>query len=539
MRIEDLQLVLRPRGGFQAADLGMALVRANARVIWLAWLAVLLPVALLLNLAGWYLDKLWLAGLLLWWLKPVFERIPLFVISRAAFGEQVSVGQTLGAQWRFGLGSLPAYLLWRRLGLARSLMMPVDMLEGGTGSLRRQRRHALLGDYGMAALVTWLMAHIELLLSVGIVALSGMMVPPDMLSDTARELWEIIRSGDNTYTSLALNVLGVVAMSVIGPLYVGAGFGLYLDARTRREAWDLELGLRRLRQRLQALQQPLCAALLAIGMSLLLGLSAPAQAQDNSPATPSKQVSDVDGPGPMKRATSDTPLPDTADINDPAAAPRPGNAADPASQQAFSRAVVQAYQHPDFGQQRQRSERISEDESKPQDRPKRDFPAVLKSLIELVAQAGSVALYAVLLIVLVLIVLAARRWLPWLRWQRRKDTQTEIEQHALNLPEALPDGIAEHAQRLWQQGHGRQAMALLYRGSVAALDRLGQQPLPPGATEAQCLRASRSLPEAGQRELFADTVRSWQQTAWAGQLPSDAGFAQLLQRLRQQPGWLT
>ena len=37
VRIEDLTLVLRPRGGFQAADLGMGLVRANARVIWLAW----------------------------------------------------------------------------------------------------------------------------------------------------------------------------------------------------------------------------------------------------------------------------------------------------------------------------------------------------------------------------------------------------------------------------------------------------------------------------------------------------------------------
>ena len=93
MRIEDLTLVLRPRGGFQAADLGMGLVRANARVIWLAWLALVLPVALALNLAGWYLDMLWLAGLLLWWLKPVFERIPLYVISRAAFGEQVSVGR--------------------------------------------------------------------------------------------------------------------------------------------------------------------------------------------------------------------------------------------------------------------------------------------------------------------------------------------------------------------------------------------------------------------------------------------------------------
>lgn len=520
VRIEDLTLVLRPRGGFQAADLGMGLVRANARVIWLAWLALVLPVALALNLAGWYLDKLWLAGLLLWWLKPVFERIPLYVISRAAFGEQVSVGQALRAQAGFGLGSLPAYLLWRRFGLARSLMMPVDMLEGGPPSLRRQRRHALLGEYGMAALVTWLMAHFELLLSVGIVALSGLMLPPDMLGDAARELWEIIRSGDNTYSSLAMNGLALVAMTVIGPLYVGAGFGLYLDARTRREAWDIELGLRRLRQRLLALQRPLSAALLAIGLGLVLTASPLARAQEAGHAdAPRKTVSDVDGPGPMKQAQQPV-------------------AASQASQPAFARAVTDAYAHPDFGQQRQRSERVRQEQEtagKPRQKP---FGDLVEMVAGVLASIGSVVLYALLAIALVLILLAARRWLPWLRWHRTALTETAIEQHALSLPDTLPEGIADHAQRLWQQGRGRQAMALLYRGSVAALDRLGQQPLPAGATEAQCLRAARQLPEASQRELFSDTVRSWQQTAWAGQLPSEAGFAQLLQRLRQQPGWL-
>lgn len=521
MRIEHLQLVLRPRSGFQAADLGMGLVRANARVVWLAWLAVVLPLAIVLNLAGWYLDKLWLAGVLLWWLKPVFERIPLYVISRAAFGEQVSVGQALRAQAGFGLGSLPAYLLWRRFGLARSLMMPVDMLEGGPASLRRQRRNALLGDYGMAALVTWLMFHIELLLILGIVALSGLMLPPDMLGDAARELWEIIRSGDNTYSSLAMNVLEVIAMCVIGPLYVGAGFGLYLDARTRREAWDIELGLRRLRQRLLALHQPLSAALLAVGLGLLLVASPLARAGDAVQAdATSKVVSDVDGPGPMKQAQAQ---PEAASEN---------------SQPAFARAVADAYAHPDFGQQRQRSERVLQDQETPEKPRQKRFGDLVEMVAGVLASIGSVLLYALLAIALVLILLAARRWLPWLRWRRTALTETAIEQHALSLPDTLPDGIAERALQLWQQGHGRQAMALLYRGSVAALDRLGQQPLPAGATEAQCLRAARQLPEASQRELFADTVRSWQQTAWAGQLPSEAGFAQLLQRLRQQPGWL-
>lgn len=527
VRIEDLTLVLRPRGGFQAADLGMGLVRANARVIWLAWLALVLPVALALNLAGWYLDMLWLAGLLLWWLKPVFERIPLYVISRAAFGEQVSVGQALRAQAGFGLGSLPAYLLWRRLGLARSLMMPVDMLEGGPPSLRRQRRHALLGEYGMAALVTWLMAHFELLLSVGIVALSGLMLPPDMLGDAARELWENIRSGDHTYRVLVMNLLALVAMTVIGPLYVGAGFGLYLDARTRREAWDIELGLRRLRQRLLALQRPLSAALLAFGLGLLLTASPLAQAQDTPADTApvSKQVSDVDQPGPAKQAASATARSAT-------------DATTPASEQAFARAVTQAYAHPDFGQQRQRQERVVEQD--PAATKPIQLPDLFAGLARVLSTLGGVVLWVLLGIALLAIVLTARRWLPWLGWQRAPQLAlSQIEQQALGLPDTLPDGIAEHAQRLWQQGRGRQAMALLYRGSVAALDRLGQQPLPAGATEAQCLRAARHLPEASQRELFADTVRSWQQTAWAGQLPSDAGFAALLQRLRQQPEWLT
>lgn len=395
------------------------------------------------------------------------------------------------------------------------------MLEGGPASLRRQRRNALLGDYGMAALVTWLMFHIELLLILGIVALSGLMLPPDMLGDTARELWEIIRSGDNTYSSLAMNVLEVIAMCVIGPLYVGAGFGLYLDARTRREARDIELGLRRLRQRLLALHQPLSAALLAVGLGLLLVASPLARAGDAVQAdATSKVVSDVDGPGPMKQAQAQP------------------EAARQASQPAFARAVADAYAHPDFGQQRQRSERVLQDQETPEKPRQKRFGDLVEMVAGVLASIGSVLLYALLAIALVLILLAARRWLPWLRWRRTALTETAIEQHALSLPDTLPDGIAERALQLWQQGHGRRAMALLYRGSVAALDRLGQQPLPAGATEAQCLRAARQLPEASQRELFADTVRSWQQTAWAGQLPSEAGFAQLLQRLRQQPGWL-
>jgi peptidoglycan/LPS O-acetylase OafA/YrhL len=63
---------------------------------------------------------------------------------------------------------------------------------------------------------------------------------------------------------------------LIGPFYVGAGFGLYLNRRTQMEAWDVEIALRRLRERLLP-----AASTLALLLCLALPLaSAPVHAQD-------------------------------------------------------------------------------------------------------------------------------------------------------------------------------------------------------------------------------------------------------------------
>lgn len=87
MKLEALTVTLRPRTSWEAAELGMALVRRHAGAIWKPWLLVTVPILVLLNAVGWALDLLWLSGLLMWWLKPWFDRIVLFVISRAVFGE--------------------------------------------------------------------------------------------------------------------------------------------------------------------------------------------------------------------------------------------------------------------------------------------------------------------------------------------------------------------------------------------------------------------------------------------------------------------
>jgi len=61
--------------------------------------------------------------------------------------------------------------------------------------------------------------------------------------------------------------------------------------------------------------------------------------------------------------------------------------------------------------------------------------------------------------------------------------------------------------------------------------------LVPGATESQVLRASRRLPAAEDREVFAELVRIWQRAAYGRRMPDAAAFDALIGRLAPRFGW--
>src|SRR5690606_25245291 len=135
------------------------------------------------NAAALAIGQAWLAGLVLWWLKPVFERIVLYVLSRAVFGRAPTTVDTLRAQWHFGTGMLPAYLSWRRLGPARALLMPVDLLEGNAPAQRGPRRASLAGPaYPQAMVLTSVCLHFELALMLACVAAVYLFIPAEQLA---------------------------------------------------------------------------------------------------------------------------------------------------------------------------------------------------------------------------------------------------------------------------------------------------------------------------------------------------------------------
>ena len=145
MRIDQISVELRPRSSWEAVELGTALVRTHARAIWIPYVLLTLPMFAALCAAFAWFDQLEWAGVAYWWLKPVFDRVPLFVVSRAVFGTVPSVRETLAAQRTWGWRWMPHYLTWRRLSPYRSLFLPVDLLEGGTQKYAAPQRHRRFG----------------------------------------------------------------------------------------------------------------------------------------------------------------------------------------------------------------------------------------------------------------------------------------------------------------------------------------------------------------------------------------------------------
>src|SRR5262249_45219374 len=102
-----------------------------------------------------------LAGIAIWWFKPLYERLPMWIYAERARGALASVRTAL-AQWRFLARGLGSMLTYRRLVPRRSFDAPIDALEGLRGSQRRGRAMVLhRSDAQPAVWATIVGVHIE------------------------------------------------------------------------------------------------------------------------------------------------------------------------------------------------------------------------------------------------------------------------------------------------------------------------------------------------------------------------------------------
>src|SRR5436190_24147063 len=102
MQVDSIAVRLRPRTAMEAADLGVRLCQHAAPPVYACYAIVAMPL-MALSLAS-YEIAAWLPGALLWCAKPWLDRTILFVLSRAAFGQQTSIRDLVreqrGVRWR-------------------------------------------------------------------------------------------------------------------------------------------------------------------------------------------------------------------------------------------------------------------------------------------------------------------------------------------------------------------------------------------------------------------------------------------------------
>lgn len=598
MKLDALTVELRPRTGWEAMELGSALVRRHARAIWLPWFLVTLPVWAAVVCAAYALELLALVPVFMWWLRPLFDRVPLYVLSRAVFGSAPSLGDTLRAQLHWGWRPMLGHLLWRRLSPLRAATLPVDLLEGMRGEPLRARRSVLVsGIGGQTALLTVICSNFILMMQVSLLLFGALLlIPSQFVPQVLQALQGELRWGMPDWLLLLLALVDYLALCLIEPFYIGAGFGLYLNRRTELEAWDLEIAFRRMRQRLLGAVTPLLALLLGAGLwaaalqpstawadSFQRGAPTPAVPASAAPASASpaignaadktagKDIADAEA---KRKAETDAAPGAEAGADAAAQTPQAGSAdatadADAASDPAakadavegedaeidapglddifgedtvghgdFGKSVERAYANPDLRPKRTRSEwrpKNPDDDKAPK---KRDMPA-LAWLGSVLAFLGKYGLWLLLAVLLVLLAATARTWLPWLRLglTRIEEEPPEITQQPLPPPEPLPPDVGTAARRLWAAGEPRRALALLYRASVASMVERTGAVLPPGATESQCLRAARGLRDAEDRSVFQRMVRVWEYAAYGHRLPDGDSFEALVDALSQRFGW--
>jgi hypothetical protein len=225
----------------EAADLGVRLCQQAARSVFRCYLLALAPV-LLLALASFELAS-WAPTLVLWWSKPWLDRTVLFVLSRAAFGQETTVRDLWSSQRSVWWSQLLSTLTVRRLSPWRSFTQPVYQLESLSGWKSRKRAVQLRSGYeNTGLLITSAFSFAELALSFALLSLAMGLMP----GETQLDWVEMFRQDNSSQMmSLAYTASYALIIAFLEPFYVAAGFALYLNRRVELEAWDVEQELRR------------------------------------------------------------------------------------------------------------------------------------------------------------------------------------------------------------------------------------------------------------------------------------------------------
>ena len=488
MKLEDVTAEIRPRAPWESIDLGCALACRHLGSLMKAWMVTVVPLWLLLAVLlrdhpVWFM-------LITWWLKPLYDRVPLMVVSRALFGAVPSSMEVLKAWPGLLVRRLFFALVAGRFSPARCLSLPVSELEGLRGAAYRQRVNLLERNGGEGATSATLAGMIlEAAAGFSMVFLAVMMVPSEV-SDrwmlTVMEFFDYYEFSEITVGFLwTVAIIRLLSYMLMEPFYVSAGFALYINSRTLTEGWDIELAFKRLSTRLRKLRggkltgEGHTAIILGVSLTLcLLGFSQNAHAAEGNPSAQAREIL-ADEDFTIHHRIVDEPV-------------EASNSTPGWLERLFAGSGMPA------------------------------FMGVVGAMIFYVILAAIIAGLVWLIY--------KNRHIFASRGLRKESSNAPRTREVMGMnitPESLPDDIAAAARQAWRDGDVQRALSLLYRGSIAWFVHRAHLPIEESDTEGDCLQHVKNHADASRAGYFSELTEAWVLVAYGKKSPADQTMVNL------------
>lgn len=468
------------------------------RTIATSWLVVTWPVFFVINY--FLYDHPLLAAILFWWLLPIFDRIPLHILSRVLFGEIVTIHSVLKAWPKILYPHFIKSLTIYRLDFARSYNLPVWQLEKLSGNARAQRAKVLQKmQISNATNLSLICLFMEIVLFISLFGLLMMIIPEYYADQMARALLD----GDQLWWDGPLiNLFVYITYLIIEPFFVAGGFSLYINRRTELEGWDIEIIFRQLAERIK---EPARTAILVIGVCVMLELAAPFQL-----------------------GVVHAQQPDQENISLQSAI----------TNQSAKKSIQEIMATDEFQHKNKVAGWHLKDPSFAEEKEDNDFGFDLfnlKWLGDTLAFVGQILLWMAVPTLFLAAVYFYLKWMPEGAGKKRFRFNKDLPKSLFGLeitPESLPDDVAGTALALCDAGKVIEALGLLYRGALTTLVHRDGINLKGSATEGDCIRiVTQHTGEIAQptRRFFQLLTRQWQFAAYAHRFPGGKVMEELCQ----------
>lgn len=528
MNLDQVTLEIRPRSAWEAVDLGILMAKRWWLPMMKVWLLASLPIFILTLIIPW--KWYWLGGALIWWLKPIYERPLLHILSHAVFNDLPDTRSTFKLFPSLALKQIIASLTWRRFSPSRSMDLPVLQLEGLAGS-RRQERLGVLHreDSSPAGWISFMGLGMEFFLWMGILSFIWALLPQELDIEWAGLFF--------TQDSIELHnlqlLLWYLALGLTAPFYVACGFALYLNRRIKLEAWDIDIAFRRIANKRRTSNSTLASWLLAFALGFgIFSIDAQrtAYADDQLPQVESsaEELASEEYKG---EPFIDKPVGEFTELD----------------RIQTQTSIKEVMQQEEFS--RKEIKRTIKFDDPEDDEPAEFWEHLIDFLRNFEGFLAAASLLEILLWlgVAALIAFVIYRYRNWLAAQFVRISPTlapkakPITLFGMDLTrESLPEDINANALSLLQAGNTRAALALLYRASLFHLIHSGVD-IHDGHTEQECVELMRAHfiknTNAKTRiDYFARLTRVWQHLAYGHLMPTATTAQELCSTWNQS--WL-